>query len=133
MVIMNIGGLEAAEGGAADVNGLAAMKATFSQIASSHGMFGEVPNAANAAEALARAADKMLTEMDAASRTVDDIRRSARAAADTGEAHDAAAHQTLSRAQSDNVSLFDFEMETRHPTGDSPYRSAHPSSGFGPR
>lgn len=100
MVSMNIGALRNAEGGAGGREGLAGMKASFAEIASDVAMFGQVPNAAQAAAALRSAATAMLQELERAGQGIDDIRRSAAAAAGIGEDTDEVALRTLLLAQS---------------------------------
>jgi hypothetical protein len=110
MVTMNIGGLRGAEGGAAEREGLAKMKATFAEVASDPAMFGNAPNADRAAAALRRAAQSMLDELERAGHSVEDIRQSAAAAAGIGEDSDAEAKRTLTRAQASGVTAFDGRM-----------------------
>ncbi|MDT0346575.1 hypothetical protein [Streptomyces litchfieldiae] len=113
MVTMNVGALHGAEDGAARRDGLAGMKARFAEIASDPAMFGEVPNADLAAEALRSAAESMLRELERAGLTVEDIRASAAAAAGIGEESDEAARATLSSARIEAATAFDTLMETR--------------------
>jgi hypothetical protein len=117
MVSMNIDALKKAEGGAARRGGLAGMRDSFAQIASDAAMFGQVPNAASAAEALRSAAATMLRELERAGQSVEDIRSSAAAAAGIGKGTDDEARRTLTRAQAAAVSAFDRRMSGMHPPG----------------
>ena len=120
MVTMNIGGLRDVEGGAAERDGLARMKANFAAIASGTAMFGNVPNAAKASAALRSAAHSMLTELARAGQNVEDIRRSAAAAAGIGEEADTEAKRTLSATQAGFVGVFlsaDLTARPTNPTG----------------
>jgi hypothetical protein len=110
MVIMNIGALRDAESGTADRRGLAAMKAAFAGIASDPAMFGEVPNAGQAAAALEQAAQTMLAELEGAGQSVEDITASAAAAARIGLDSDNAARQALSSVVVEAVNSFELRM-----------------------
>jgi hypothetical protein len=112
MVTMNIGALRGAEDGAGARDGLASMKARFAEIASDPAMFGEVPNAELASEALRSAAASMLRELERAGISVEDIRISAANAAGIGEDADEAANATLSRSYVESVTAFDSLMES---------------------
>lgn len=110
MVFMNIDALRRAEGAAGQRNGLEGMKTRFAEIASDRAMFGQVPNADKAAAALQAAARAMLQELERAGMGVEDIRRSAAAAANIGRGSDEAARTVLSKAQAENVGLFNRRM-----------------------
>jgi hypothetical protein len=112
MTLMNFDGLRAAESGAGRKAGLPEMRARFAETASDPGMFGEVPNADRAAAALETAALTMLAELERAGISVDDISRSAAAAADTGESHEATARRTLTNAHDAAYSTFVDRMAT---------------------
>ena len=100
MVTMNPGGLRDAERGAAEREGLAGMRARFVEIASNRAIFGDVPNAEQAAAALRTAVLTMLRELEQAGRDVEDIRRSAATAAVIADDSDAEAKRALRRADS---------------------------------
>ncbi|WP_147472898.1 hypothetical protein [Streptomyces triticirhizae] len=112
---MNIGGLRNAEEGAGERDQLARLKANFALVASNTAMFGDVPNADRAATALRSAALAMLTELERAGHTVEDIRNSAATAAGIGEGADAAARRTLSREQAEIVGVL-LMLDLSNPT-----------------
>ncbi|MFW6725079.1 hypothetical protein ACHZ98_34085 [Streptomyces sp. MAR4 CNY-716] len=106
MVTMNIKALDTA-GNRAAPDGFRAMVQQFANIASDETMFGQVPNAGAAAQALRGAALVMLRELSNAGQDVDDIRQSARAAAGIGRGSDEAATNALVRARADALHRFD--------------------------
>ncbi|MGP4113356.1 hypothetical protein ACTWP5_20885 [Streptomyces sp. 4N509B] len=101
LIPINITGVREAEAGAADRDGLASLKEKLSQISSDAAMFGGVPNAARAAQALSAATLAMFSAVEGAGRTVQDIERSARTAAGIGEQTDAEAQGALMAVQAE--------------------------------
>ncbi|UCM89410.1 hypothetical protein [Streptomyces marincola] len=83
------------EAGTGESDRLAAMRAKFIDIASAQGLFGTAPNGAAAEAALASAASAMLTELERAGISVQDISESAAETARLADETDEAARSTL--------------------------------------
>lgn len=94
-VCMNTEALDEAECALDERGGLAAMKAQFAQVATPAGMFGDVPNGAQAAAALESAAGSMLEQLQAAGISVEAIAASAGTASAIAVETDAAATEAL--------------------------------------
>ncbi|MFW6692255.1 hypothetical protein [Streptomyces sp. MAR4 CNX-425] len=105
MVIMNIRALDTT-GNRAAPDGFRSMVRRFAGIAADEAMFGRVPNAGAAAQALRGAALVMLRELNNAGGDVDDIRGSAQSAAAVGRGSDDAARRALVRARADALDRF---------------------------
>ncbi|MGP4109440.1 hypothetical protein ACTWP5_00805 [Streptomyces sp. 4N509B] len=106
MTTMNFDGLRRAENGAGERDEFARMRALVGRLASDPAMFGQVPNAGQAARALQDAATAMFDVVHRAGETVRSIRDSAHEAAEVGRFTDAEARSTLTRAQRDALAAF---------------------------
>ncbi len=110
---INLPALGDVESGAGERAGLPQMKNVFAGIASAPAVFGDVPNGAAAAAALEQSAQTMLDQLEAAGQSVADIQASASAAAGIGADTDAAAQQTLSSVQVENVQQFNADLDNQ--------------------
>ncbi|MFD5318808.1 hypothetical protein [Streptomyces sp. NPDC127098] len=89
---------------------LASMMERARAIGSDAGMFGEVPNGAQAAAALAAAIASVTQQVSQGGRTVEDIERSAAEAARIGEQTDSEAARALAQARVADIERFSGEV-----------------------
>ncbi|TDC13083.1 hypothetical protein E1265_28590 [Streptomyces sp. 8K308] len=115
-VTMNIAAHRDVEAAAAQRNRLASMLESAGRIGSDAGMFGRVPNGAQAAAALAAAIASVTQQVTEGGRTVDDIRGSANAAARIGEQSDQEAARVLATARVSDLGRFDAEVTRQERT-----------------
>jgi hypothetical protein len=108
-VTMNITAHRDVEAAAGERDRLATMMDSAGRIGSDEGMFGRVPNGAQAAAALSRAIATVTQQVAEGGRTVDDIRNSAAAAARIGEQSDQEAERALAQARTSAVGQFDAD------------------------